>query len=269
MRMKGFIVQKLKVLFFFLFLIRFQVIFAIDPLVSTDARSFSLGNIRALSDELHNPATVSFAEKKQLGVSVFNRFEMSELNTAALYLKYPDKYLDMGAKLATFGYEDYRLTQLQGSFSKKIFPDLAIGIQLTYRNESSRWEEVSHSYFSSGLGIYYRLNEQIDLALSGENLLHTSEDASWNGYAGMKYKASGNVVLFLEAGGGKETSFRFAAGLEYTIFDQFTIRSGYDSGPHSPSFGVAYRLNRWTTDVGFSLHSVLGISSMIGVSYEL
>ncbi|GHS99182.1 hypothetical protein FACS189421_09150 [Bacteroidia bacterium] len=266
--MKGFIVLKI-VLFFLFCLFSFQDLFATDPLISTDVRSFSLGNIRALSDELLNPATVSFSEKKQLGISVFNRFEMSELNTASLYLKYPHKLLDMGIKLATFGYEDYRLTQLQGSFSKKIVEDLAIGIQLTYLNESSRWEEASRSHFSSGLGIYYLLNEQVDLALLGENLLHTSENASPNGYAGMKYKASGNMAFLLEAGGGKEIPFRFSAGLEYTVFERFTIRSGYDSGSQTPSFGAAYRWNRWTMDVGFSLHSVLGISSMIGVNYEL
>jgi hypothetical protein len=212
---------------------------------------------------------VSFSAKKQLGVSVFNRFEMSELNTASLYLKYPHKYLDAGVKLSTFGYEDYRLTQLQGSFSKKVSSGWAIGIQLTYLNELSRWEEASRSYFSSGLGIYYCLNEQVDFALLGENLLHTSENASRNGYAGMKYKPSGSVVLLLEAGGGKEIPFRFSAGFEYTVFDRFTIRSGYDSGSQSPSFGTAYRWNRWTMDVGFSLHSVLGISSMIGINYEL
>jgi hypothetical protein len=266
--MKGFIVLK-KVLFFFFFLFPFQDLFATDPLFSTDVRSFSLGNIRALSDELLNPATVSFSDKKQLGVAVFNRFEMNELKTASLYLKYPHKLLDTGVKLAAFGYEDYRLTQLQGSFSKKVFTGFAIGIQLTFLNESSRWEESSRSYFSSGLGVYYCLNEQVDLALSGENLLHTSDNAFWNGYAGMKYKPSDSVVLLLEAGGGKDVNFRFSAGLEYTVFDRFTIRSGYDSGSQTPSFGAAYRLNRWTMDVGFSLHSVLGISSMIGINYEL
>jgi hypothetical protein len=258
----------LKIRFFCVLLLPAQVLYATDAWFDTGARSFSLGNIRTVGDEGFNPASNSFAERKQLGLSVFNRFQMSELNTANLSFIYPNKYLDAGFRLTTFGYEDYRITQLQGNFSKKIISDLSIGIQLNYRNIRTRWEEDSQAVFSSGLGIYYRLNEQVDIALLGENLLCTAKEKNWRWQAGLQYRASENVALFLETGYNKEKLFRFAVGAEYAILKQFHIRSGYDSVHGMPSFGVGYNWNCWQVDVGFSFHSILGMSSIIGVGYK-
>ena len=265
--MKGFNIHH-KIQFFFVFLFPVQVLYATDAWFDTGVSSFSLGNIRAVGDDRLNPAAISFAEGKQLGLSVFNRFQMSELNTANLSFIYPNKYLDAGFRLTTFGYEDYRILQLQGAFSKKIIPDLSIGIQLNYRNTQSRWEERSQNGFSSGLGIYYRLNEQVDLAVLGENLLRTSGQEPWRWQAGLQYSASESVVLFLETGYNKEKLFRFSAGADYTVLEQIHIRSGYDSVHGMPSFGVGYAWNRWRVDVGVLFHSALGMSSMIGVEYQ-
>ena len=266
--MKGFNVHR-KIQFFFVFLFPVQVLYATDGWFATEVRSFSLGNIRTVGDECLNPAALSFSNGKQVELSIFNRFQMSELNTANLFYMYPNKYLDSGFRLTAFGYEDYRILQLQGGFSKKILPDLSIGIQLNYRNIRTRWEEDSQSGFSSGLGIYYRLNKKVDLALLGENLLCTANQELLRFQVGIQYRASEGVVLFLETGYNKEKLFRFSVGAEYSIGEQFHIRSGYDSTHGMPSFGVGYRWKRWRVDVGFSFHSVLGMSSMIGVSLPL
>ncbi|MDR0540800.1 MAG: hypothetical protein LBH19_01155 [Dysgonamonadaceae bacterium] len=265
--MKGFNLQ-LKIQFFFVFLFPFQVLYAADTWFSTGARSFSLGNTRSVGDDRINPATLSFAEGKQIGLSVFNRFQISELNTADLSFTYPNRWMDAGFQLMTFGYEDYRITQLQGGFSKKILSDLSAGILLNYRNTRSRWEENSQAGFSSGLGVYYRLNKQVDLALLGENLLCFSDKEAWRWQAGLQYRASESVVFFLETGYDREKTFRFSAGADYALFEQFHVRSGYDSDYGMPAFGAGYAWNRWQVDVGFSFHSVLGMSSMIGVEYK-
>jgi hypothetical protein len=265
--MKGFSLH-LKIQFFFVFLFSFQVLCATDGWLTTGVQSFALGNIRAVGNEWLNPAAVSFTEGKSIGLSVFNRFQMSELNTANLDFVYPNKRMDAGFRFSTFGYEDYRLTRLQGSFAKKIRSDLSVGIQLNYSTVRSRWDEDSQDGFSSGLGIYYRLNEQVSLALLGENLLCLSTPERWRWQAGLQYRASDPVVVFLETGYNREKIFRFSVGVDYALFERFHIRSGYDSDSGLPAFGLGYGWNRWQVDVGFSFHSVLGMSSMIGVRYQ-
>jgi hypothetical protein len=257
--------QTIRTLFLVFALTNFQTSFAVKELNTSDVRSFSLGKIRALSEELLNPANISFSDGKEAGIYVFNQFQMKELNTSVLYLKYPNKRLDTGVKLSVFGYADYRIIQSQFSFAKKIFPNFAAGIHLIYLNESSLLEARSRHYLTSDVGFYFNLNEQVDLALLGENLLSTLDENQWNVSAGLKYKVAEHSTFLLETSSGKETHFNFSAGFEYEIMEQFILRAGFGSNPRIPSFGIAYQWNNWIIDAGFSIHSTLGVSSMIGI----
>jgi hypothetical protein len=259
--------QVIKTFFLSLVLTNIQTSFAIKEVNTSDVRSFSLGKIRALSDELLNPAHLSFSNRKEAGMYVFNRFLMKELNTATLYLKYPNKWIDAGAKLSTFGYADYRMTLSQLSFAKKVFPDLSVGVYFSYLHEYSILETHLRHSFASGVGVCFRLNKQVDLALLGENLLYTSKENRTNVSAGLKYRATEQALFLLETGGGKETPFGFSAGFEYEILNRFTVRSGFASNPATPSFGIACQWNAWSIDAGFSFHSSLGTSSIIGIKF--
>ncbi|MCL1937211.1 MAG: hypothetical protein FWF52_02305 [Candidatus Azobacteroides sp.] len=257
-----------KSLLFFCFFLCFQELYGIDEWSSTDVRSFSLGNIHTLSDELLNPASISFAERAQGGISVLNRFQMKELTTANLYLKYPNKWLDAGFKLSVSGYEDYRMIRSQFSFSKKILSGFSLGVHLLYSNESSILEDDSPSSLASSLGAYCLVNEQITLAFVGENLLRTSKRDDRSLYVGVKYKPFGSSQFFFETGYANDLPFRFAVGFEYAVEEKFLIRAGFDSHSQVPSLGVAYNWAKGRVETGFSWHSTLGISSMIGLTFE-
>lgn len=267
--MKRFYSHLFKGLCFLLFLSYFQTVSGIGEIQSWDARSFSLGKIHALSDALSNPARLSFSDQKSIGLNVWNRFAMNELNTVDVHLKYPNRWVDAGAKFSTFGYSDYRLSQLQGLFSKKIRPDLAMGIHLKFLHESSIVEESDQEELSAGFGLFYRLNEQINFAFSGENLLATFKTKQWEIHLGGNYQMLDHAALFLETSGGKETNFQVSVGFEYAIMQDFLLRSGYCSLGKTPSFGLGYQWNKWRVDVGFALHNVLGMSSVIGINYML
>ena len=257
-----------KNLFFVCFFIYFQELYGIDEWSSTDVRSFSLGNIRALSDELLNPASISFAERTQGGISVLNRFQMKELNTANLYLKYPNTRLDAGFKLSVFGYKDYQMIRSQFSFSKKISSGFALGVHFSYLIESSILDDHPHSSLASSLGACYAMNRQISLAFLGENLLHTSKREGIGLHAGLKYKPSESSLFVFETGYAEDYPFRFAVGFEYAVEEKFLIRTGFNSYSQTPSLGVAYRWSKGWVETGFSWHSTLGISSMIGLNFE-
>ena len=265
-----FVIQKTKKTFaMVLFLSYFFSVHAAGELLSSDARSFSLGNVQALSESLLNPAQLSFSKKQSLGVDVWNRFVMSDLNTVAMLWKCPNPVVDFGVKLTSFGYSDYRISQLQGHFAKKLFNVFSIGVNLNYIFQSSVLEENNRHFVSSGIGIYYRMNDKIDWAASGEHLLSTFDEKPWALHAGMRYMPSKDAVLLLETSYDHEKTLFFSAGLEYAILQQFFLRSGYSSLGKTPSFGLGYSWKKWKVDVGFSIHNVLGMSSIIGVNYEL
>lgn len=253
--------------FLILFLFVPQGAVAFDAWFSSGARSFALGNIRAVGDEWLNPAGLSFAEERQFGLSVLDRFRISELGTAELTLAWPNRRLDAGFRFTSFGYADYRIAQLQGNFSKKVFRDCSIGLQVNYRNLHSRWEEASKNGYSVGLGLYYRLDERVDLALLGEHLLRFSEMETARWQAGVEYRMTTSLAFFGEI--STDRTMRIALGADYTLSESLHIRSGYDTERGMPAFGLGYGWNRWRVDAGFALHSVLGISSLIAVKYTL
>jgi hypothetical protein len=241
---------------------------ATGKLTSTDARSFALGNLHALSREFINPASLSFQTAKQLSFSVLNQFEMKELNTVYLQGKYPNRYLDAGFTFSHYGYADYRIIQTQAGLSKKILPGLSLGVNLLYYRESSIWEENARNRLSSDIGICYRLNSSIELAFLAENILHTFPNSCWNLSGGMGYEALKNCFLLVEASYGAINPFNLSLGVEYELVKELKVRAGTQIILKIPSFGVGYQWNKWVIDAGFSLHPVLGASSIIGVNYR-
>ncbi|GAP71540.1 hypothetical protein SAMD00024442_136_1 [Candidatus Symbiothrix dinenymphae] len=230
-----------------------------------DVRSFSLGDLHALSDAMHNPAQMAIAGKREAGLSVLNRFQMSELNTGTLYAKLPNQWLDVGAKVSVFGYSDYQLTQVQAGFAKQIFADFAIGVNGTVANENSILEEASTTFFTTGIGIYWHFNNQFDWALLVENVLNTLPDNPIKIFGGCNYKPIEFASIALEGSYDKTNHFNLSIGLEYEILKQFILRSGVTTDTGTPSFGIGYRWSRWQADIGFALHPELGTNSMIGI----
>jgi hypothetical protein len=240
---------------------------AIGELVSTDARSFSLGNLHALSREFLNPASLSFHTNPQVSISVLNQFEMKELNTFCAGGKYPNPYVDAGLTVSQSGYTDYRTVRIQSGFAKKILPNLAIGLHLAYFRESSFLEESARNRLSSDIGLYYQLNPKFALALLAANVLHTFPGRIENFYGGLTYEALDNCFFLAETHYDINRHFNLSLGIEYELAEKFILRTGIQTGLKLPSFGVAFQENRWTMDAGFSLHPVLGVSSIIGINY--
>ncbi|MDR1436777.1 MAG: hypothetical protein LBI65_01530 [Candidatus Symbiothrix sp.] len=265
--MKTVALFNIKFIFFCIFFSFSRSVQASGELVSTDARSFALGNLHALSREALNPAYLSFHTKKQLSASALNRFEMKELNTVYLQGKYPNRFLDTGFTFSHYGYEDYRIIQTQAGLAKKILPELSIGINLTYYRKSSFWEENAQNRLASDIGIYYRINPKFELAFLADNVLHTFPEECWNIYGGMSYKVSEACSLLAETTCGAIHPFDFSLGIEYEPAEELKVRAGTQVLLKAPSFGVAYLWNKWTIDAGFSLHPVLGTSSIIGLNY--
>ena len=232
-----------------------------------DARALALGNSKALSRNLSNPAYLAFTKQKELGASVYNRFEMKELNTMSVHALIPNRMIDAGFLFSTYGYEDYRLIQGQVSLAKKLSSCFSIGTNVTYLNENSILEPESKNYLSADIGLYYRINELFETAFTTENLLHTGNLFHSFYNMGILYRLLPNCTVLLETGSDFSEYFNVKTGIEYEIVGQFAVRAGFRTQPQIPSIGFAYTGMQWRTDVAFLLHPVLGISSAIGIGY--
>ncbi|MDR1631503.1 MAG: hypothetical protein LBR97_01220 [Dysgonamonadaceae bacterium] len=232
-----------------------------------DARALALGNIKALSRGLSNPAYLAFKAQKELGASVYNRFRMKELNTMSIYALIPNRAIDAGFLLSTYGYEDYRILQGQVNLAKKLSSSFSIGTNLTCVNENSILEPGSKNYFSAGAGFYYCINESFEVAFTTENLLHTSNPFPVICDLGINYRLLPDCFVLIETGYDFRKYLEVKIGIEYEIAGQFSVRAGFRNQPKTPSMGFAYTGTRWKTEVAFLLHPILGLSSAIGVVY--
>jgi len=232
-----------------------------------DARALALGNIKALSRNLSNPAYLAFTKQKEWGASVYNRFGMKELNTMSVYTLVPNRMINAGFLFSTYGYEEYRLLQGKISLAKKLSSRFSIGTNVTYLNENSILEPESKNYLSADVGLYYCINELFEAAFTSENLLHTSNSLHSICNVGILYRLLPDCNILLETGSDFNKYFEAKAGIEYEIVGQFAVRTGFRTQLKVPSIGFAYIGTQWRTDVAFLLHPVLGLSSAIGISY--
>ena len=265
--MKMYFFRGIKIVFLFLFISKFQAAYPFDEVRSADVRALSLGQMKALSRGLVNPAYLPFSERKQIGVSVFNRFEMKELSTRSIFGLLPNRLLDMNFRLSVFGYDEYQLIEGQAGFAKKISPGFSIGTSVSYITQNSILEERNQTYLLADLSFFWRINDAFEWALTTENLIHTRNSQPSFCFTGVKYQLVPTACVLLESGFDFQNSFSVSAGLEYEIVKELTIRCGFRNNLQTPSLGFAIQMEHWNIDTAFLFHPTLGVSGGIAVAY--
>jgi len=257
----------IKIVLLFLFISQFQWVYPFDEVKSIDIRTLSLGQMQSLSQGLTNPAYLSFLERKQIGVSVFNRFEMKELRTQSIFGLIPNRLLDMSFHLSMFGYDDYQLIEGQAGFAKKLSSKFSIGTSISYLVENSILEEKNQTYLQADVSFFWRISDAFEWALTTENLLHTRNSQPFSCFSGINYRLTSTASVMLESGFDSQNRFSVSAGIEYEIIKQLTVRGGFRNNPQTPSLGFAYKLEHWNIETVFLFHQALGLSSGIAVEY--
>ena len=264
----NFIYLKKSILYFaVLFMGISHAVYSYEEINDVDARALALGNVKALSRGLSNPACLAFKEQKEFGGSVYNRFKMKELNTVSIYTLFPNRAIDAGVLLSSYGYEDYRLLQGQVSLAKKLSSCFSIGTKLSCMNENSILEPENKNYFSADVGFYYRFNESFEAAFTTENLLHTRSLLPVICDMGIHYRLLPTCSVLIETGYDFKKYLDVKTGIEYEIAGQFSVRAGFGTRVKTPSLGFACTGTQWKTEVAFLLHSVPGLSSAVGIAY--
>jgi hypothetical protein len=264
--MKSYFFKGIKFVFLFLFISKFQLAYPFDEVKSIDIRALSLGQVRALSS-LVNPAFLSFSEQKQIGASVFNRFEMKELSTQSIFGLIPNRLLDMNCRLSVFGYSDYQLIEGQAGFAKKLSSKFSIGTTVSYLIENSILEESARTYLQADVSFLWQISKTFEWALITENLLHTRNSQPVSCFSGLKCQLIPGTCVLAESGYDTQKRFSISAGVEYEIVKQLTVRGGFRNNPQTPSLGFAYKLEQWNVETAFLFHQALGLSSGIAVAY--
>jgi len=265
--MRTYFFRGIKIAFLFLFISTFHVAYPLDEVRSVDIRALSLGQMHALSQGVTNPAYLPFLERKQIGVSVFERFEMKELSTKSIGGLIPNRLLDMSFHLSEFGYGDYQLIEGRAGFAKKLSQRFSIGTSIAYITENSIVNDRTRTCLLADVSFWGRINDALEWALTTENLIHTRNSQPSFCFTGVKYQLIPTTCFLLEAGSDFQNQWNVSVGLEYEMVKELTVRGGFRNNPKSPSLGFAYKINHWSVATAFLFHPELGLSSGIEVTY--
>jgi hypothetical protein len=235
--------------------------------LNLNARSVALGRVHALESGVINPSSLSFVQTPTLGFSVYNQYQIKELNNFACYGILPNKLLDIGLQVLKYGYEDYYRWTVQGSFSKKITSMIALGTSFRYQQFSNFGEEEIKPLMHVDLGLFFRINEKLTAALLAEDVINNAQDKCRSSI-GLDYSVVSSCKFLLECTVREKEPLSFSSGIEYELMDHFYFRMGVYSHPLTPTFGVSFSLRPFSIDVACDKHSFLGYSVMLGISYQ-
>ena len=265
--MKMYFFRGIKIVFLFLLISKFHWVYPFGEVRVIDVPALSLGRVNALSQGLLNPAYLPFTERKQIGVSVINRYELKELSTRSIFGLIPNHLLDLNFRLSVFGYDEFQLIEGQAGFAEKLSPKFSIGTSISYLTKSSILEEKTQKHVLADLGFCWIINDAFEWALTTENLIHTKNSQPTICNMGVKYKLAPTAYILLESGYDFQNSFSVCAGLEYEIVKELTVRGGFRNTLQVPSLGFAYQFEHWKTETAFLFHPDLGVSAGIAMSY--
>lgn len=250
---------------------------ATDNLRVPDLRTLSIGGGGATEIPLFNPALLAIQTQSKLYINYYNRYSVSELASVSGGLYFRNNILPAGLEITSFGYDEYRESLFRLSLGKQIAQKWAVGVAVQYALLQSDLFEENTGRISTDIGITFR---PVDNVLTGLSILHlpsikvgdksiqNQHIASYAIHLGFNWRVVNMVLITGSLENNKEEDIAGSFGMEYSPFDNFSIRAGIRSSPLRPSLGVGYRISGFQLDIGMLYHSVLGVSMGAGIVYS-
>jgi hypothetical protein len=225
---------------------------------------------------LGNPAALAGYQHNTVGVGYADRFQVPELGTGLLFatIQIPEGVGLLA--LNYFGSESFNQSSFSLAYGHALSPWLDAGISMEYHHTSIAAVNQSASAISGDLSLIIRPVEQVDLTLILENPTRTkfNNDSGallpGNLRFGISYFEIQKFYLSAQLGWIDFKRVSCSFGFEYRLFKFLNIRSGVQFPDVTTySFGFGWTFERLNIDIGFEQHPWLGLSSAIGVSYEI
>lgn len=252
-------------------------LFAVDNLRFPDIRSVGIGGNEVTQSLLYNPSLVALLTDKELHIECFNRYRIKELTQLSTYVVYPNGWLPVGVDLSSFGYDAWRESRFRLFMGKALNGKWSLGVAVQYRLLQVEGREGVVSGLSTDLGATYSPVDNLLVGMLIKDLpsitwgKNKTGNKSINAYLlqlGFQWKVINSLLIAASLGTEKASVLTAHLGVEYTAFDSFHLRVGLRTAPLLPSLGVGYDLAHFTIDVATQYHSVLGMSSGLGISYR-
>lgn len=249
---------------------------SVDNLRSPSIRSLGMGGNMVTQSVLFNPSLLSLRKSKSIHLEYFNRFMLKETGTMSGSFYYPNRWLSAGVDISVFGYDKYREMMVRLLASKQLSERWSLGIAVQYCFLQAELLETIPSRISTDAGISFTPIDKLLIGMLimnlpsiyiGDKNIDIEDFKSYLIQIGFQWEVINNVLIVGSVGTTNTDSLVGNLGFEYTVFDVFRIRTGVQTAPLLPSLGVGYTLSMFTIDASVVYHSILGMSTGLGISF--
>lgn len=245
-------------------------------IASSGARTAALSEAATALDRnhgiLHNPALTAGIIENHIELSGSRSFGLRELQNTALALLVPLGWGVVSSTARTFGFSQFRNTQLGVGVSRRLsgpsLPGGAVGLLLIYDHTSTA------GYGSAGtvggvIGGAVELSSSLLLGLQAANI-HRSPDHSTSTLpqqlsVGIAYRPTERVQLLVDLQKHARYPVALRSGLEFQPVSALTLRTGMATMPRLLSAGIGLSTGAVDGGLAFVYHYALGWSPALSL----
>ncbi len=240
------------------------------------AREIALSNSDvALSNDVfalfNNPSGLAGLNRREIGIFYSPApFGLKELANGYIAYSEPFDFGSISLGGSTFGFDLFRESKFITSISYKYLDKFFISVAANYHTINiQNYGNASSVYFN--LGSLIKITENINWGFSFQNINRASFSSEESQIpiiyrSGLSYVAVDNLFS-ISASIEKEIDFdsNFSFGLEYTLFEYLTLRTGYSTFPSRLTAGIGINYNYFSLDYAVYTHQELGLTHQAGI----
>ena len=173
-----------------------------------------------------------------------------------------------------YGFGLYKEIQFSIAYSISLNPDFSLGININYRKLSIADELKYEASIYPNIGCNYKFNEALQLSVLLTNLTLSKVNAYGKStfpitfQGALLYELNSKVNMYLESALELEFPIQFRYGIEYSVLENLSLRTGISTHPGSFSIGLGYAIKNISIDASSVYQTALGFSPAISIRYE-
>lgn len=220
----------------------------------------------------HNQATLAQNNSLSLGLNYENRFGLKELGTRTAGIRIPAGNASLGVVYSHFGYTDYRREMTGLACGLKLSDIISAGVQVDYYSEKTTGEYSDNHSVTCEAGLSILPSENVTVGIHIFNPIPNSLRKSYMPSTlriGAATNLNSSLFTGIEAEMSSGSKLIIRTGFEYEAMKRLWLRGGFTTNNNSFSFGLGYLTKIVQTDISFSTHEKLGITSSVSFIFKI
>ena len=220
----------------------------------------------------NNQAGLGYLEQPSATMYYENRLNVKSLSLQAGAFAIPVKSTTVGVNYRYFGYEKRNDFKFGLAVGKRLGEKFAMGVQMDYFHTHVAGDYGDYGILCGEIGLLCEPVEHLFIGAHLFNVTQSKQKVTLDERVptvmrfGIGYTIAEKATVTVETEKDSRMDAVFKGGLEYSPINDLFLRCGVSNGNlYQYTFGLGYTWNRFTMDVSFSHHKLLGYSPHISL----